>query len=116
MTTYNIDWGQIGIGLAVLVTAFLQKWDSLKVKKALEAESARRELSARLRDAKLDEIHGAVNGNMADQKRATMILARRIAELTKNPADIIIAKEAEIDFMNHQAQTNPPQKNNEKTP
>ncbi len=96
------DWAEFGIAVAVILSSVMHKFDSWRVRKALSTETKRQNESSIVRDEKLDSIHALVNGTMLDQKKITMIFAKRIAELTQNPSDITIADEAEREYIEHQ--------------
>ena len=89
--------------IAVIVAFLLQKVDAMRVKQTLKEQNEADHESRQVRNVKLNAIHDLVNGSMAEQKRLTMLFARRIADLTKNPADEALAKQAEKDFMDHDA-------------
>ncbi len=88
-------WPEFVTAIAVVIAAILQKLDVRKDRR-----------HARLRDAKQAQIHDLVNGNVAEQKRMSMMQARRIAILTQgqpgNDIDVAMAKEAERIFREHQ--------------
>jgi hypothetical protein len=90
--------------IAVIIAFLLQKVDSIRVKNTLAQQN---ELGHGSRQ-KLNTIHDLVNGSMSEQKRLTMMFARRIADLTKTPADEAIAKQAEKAFMVHQEKIDQP--------
>lgn len=50
------------------------------------------------------EIHSMVNGNVGEQKRAYMVLAMQLAEVTRKPEDILSAEKARAAYELHQAQ------------
>ena len=89
MTTQ--EWIEILTPIVVAVSIAYQKYQSATVKNALDAAHAKN-------DVKLDTIHGLVNGNMTEQKRVTMVQARRIAELTLSPQDKALALDAERSY------------------
>lgn len=100
--TAHPSWIELGTALAVLLSAMIQKLDSIRVKRTLAYETARQAELTHIRNKKLDEIHSLVNGTMLDQKKITMVFAKRIAELTNNDSDKVIAQEAEREYIEHQ--------------
>ncbi len=88
-------WPEFVTAIAVVIAAILQKLDARQVRKRLEH-------SSKTRDTKLSAIHDLVNGNVAEQKRLNMMQARRIADLTRDPKDVILAEESERIFKEHQ--------------
>jgi|SRR5688572_10175863 len=84
----------IGTPIAVITAAIIQGCDMAKLKrKTAEA--------AVVNDKKLNEIHGLVNSAMSVQLKITAVLARRLAGLTKDPADVKAAEDAEAASVEH---------------
>ena len=78
------DWGLLcGIFLVAVVQQFT-------ISKAKE--------TAKEGTAKLDSIHTLVNSNMGKQLRLVSVMARRIADMTKNPTDIEAAATADSEY------------------
>jgi hypothetical protein len=95
LATLTVDeWIEILTPIAVSISIIFQKINSTKVKTALEDASVKS-------DVKLNTIHGLVNGNMTEQKRVTMIQAKRIALLTNDPSDQALAVNAERSYEDH---------------
>jgi hypothetical protein len=101
-------WLTIATPIAIIISHILQKLDVIRVKKALEIQHSLTKENQVKRDDKLNIIHSLVNGTMSEQKRITMMLAKRIAEMTKNEGDIAIAKQSEQAFIEHQKQLQNP--------
>lgn len=77
----STNWVELLTPIAVAVAIIMQKLQADKVKVALQDSTAKA-------DDKLTAIHGLVNGNVTESKRVTAMQAKRIADLTKDPADI----------------------------
>ena len=63
------------------------------------------------KNKKLDEIHTLVNSGMGKQLELAMNLSRRIAELTKDPGDVLVAQRAAndyTDYLNREQKSNAP--------
>lgn len=95
LTTMNADeWIAIITPIIVAISIVLQKKNSIQVKTALNDATAKS-------DGKLNSIHSLVNGNMTEQKRVTMLQAKRIADLTNEEADRALALDAKRSYEDH---------------
>ncbi len=90
------SWLAFATPLAIIVSVIVQKLDARKVRVKLDK-------SSKVRDEKLDTIHGLVNGRMGAELRLAMLQARRIASLTHDQRDIQTANEAERAYEEHEA-------------
>lgn len=86
----------IATPIAVIISVIVQKLDAKKVRVKLDK-------SSKIRDDKLEAIHGLVNGRMGAELRLAMLQARRIASLTHDQRDIQTANEAERAYEEHEA-------------
>jgi hypothetical protein len=82
------QWATILTPLAVFVVLVMQRFNAVKVRSALKEATIKS-------DDKLAEIHGLVNGNLLTSKRTDMLQAQRIADLTKDDADHVLASAAQ---------------------
>lgn len=82
--------------VAVAIAVVVQKLDARKVHTVLATENVKR-------NEKLDEIHDLVNGNLSEKTRLSMLQARRIAQLTRDPTDAKIADDAELAYATEEA-------------
>ena len=87
------NWGTLA---AIFVLAFLNEFGRRRAASLLLKADA-------VKTKKLDEIHVLVNSAMGKALRANMLSSRRVAELTKTPADIAVADQAEHDYKDHMA-------------
>jgi hypothetical protein len=90
------EWIALLTPMVVLSSIVVQRRNSAQVKVALEDATAKS-------DEKLSTIHGLVNGNMTEQKRVTMMQAKRIASLTNDPSDHALAIDAQRSYEDHLA-------------
>ena len=90
------SWLAFATPVAVIVSVLIQKSDARKVRVKLDK-------SSKVRDDKLEAIHGLVNGRMGAELRLAMLQARRIASLTHDQRDIQTANEAERSYEEHEA-------------
>lgn len=95
----DVTWQAIIAAVVTIVLAYLQQ----RNKNAAAADTAKVE-------AKVEEVskiavstHAVVNGKMALQLQRNATVTRRLATLTKEPADIIAAELAEKLYHEHMA-------------
>lgn len=86
----------ISTGVFTLVGAMFASWMNYKMAQlAKQAEKL-----AKVADA----THTLVNKNMGTQLRLSAAFAKRVANLTNDPQDILIAREAETQSREHESQ------------
>lgn len=83
-------------GVAAAVPAMLVAW--LGYMKARKTEATIEKTAATV-----DIVHTLVNSQMGEQLRIGMVAARTLANVTKAPADMNLADEAERKYSDHQA-------------
>lgn len=101
-------WGTL---LGIFLVAVVQQFSMRRNRN--NARTLREQLNEtdEKKDKKLDAIHTLVNSGMGKQLELAMNLSRRIAELTKDPGDVLVAQRAASDFSdyrNREAKTVPP--------
>ena len=84
-------WATTLTPFAVLAILIMQRLNAQKVKLALDDAAVKS-------DTKLDVIHGLVNGGMVEQKRTTMLQAKRIQDLTGDAADRELFQDAQRSY------------------
>lgn len=81
--------------IGVIVFGVMAKRDS--------RDAARRaEEKDKISIAKIDTIHGLVNSSYGAQLKLSYGFAQRVADLTKDPADKIIAEETKKAYLSHE--------------
>lgn len=81
-----VDWGSLGTGIAIAFIAFMQVWQQHK---------------AKLRDAKLDEVHKLVNSAMSEQLFIGMIAAESLSAANPTETNHNLAVEARRKYEDH---------------
>lgn len=94
--------------IGVIITGVLNWWTARQAGKTAEravvaAEETKQKLVvvAATHDEKIDKIQKAVDGPLGDSMRTSAILARRLAESTKNELDAKEAERLEAVSMDH---------------
>jgi hypothetical protein len=93
-------------GLAVVITAPIMLYLQIQSKKQSMSNAVEIEKTAKKVDAVQalgKETHTLVNSNMGTQLLVTSTLAQRVADLTNNPVDALVAKETRQKYDDHQA-------------
>lgn len=90
------DWVQIITAIGVVAGVLMAKFDAIAATRA-------RDKLAKVTDAKLEAVHGLVNSAMSAQLKTNASLARRVSDLTREPADKQVAEEAEQASLTHEA-------------
>lgn len=95
--------GQVVLGLGLALIAWLQQRSARKAEKATELVKETLAQNTQATDGKLAGLadvaaktHLLVNSAMAAALKSTAVALRRIAEITKDPADLQAAEVAEL--------------------
>lgn len=105
--------GFLGTVFTGMMTYFMRRSDQRAEAKKLEVQLVADRLAAsdKINELKLQNIanvvdatHTLSNSKMGNALRINKIVTKRLAELSKDPADMEIAKEAELQYNEHQKQ------------
>lgn len=108
LSHYHVQLALIGLlgtflaGLLTLATQWIAIHGQNRARVAAEDVRDTLETKTIASDEKLDVIHDLVNSDMGQEKLRVARALQRVAELTKDVADIEAAKAAIIDYNDHQ--------------